>query len=160
MSHFYGRQTCLNGHVVTSYVGATFADERMQPFCSQCGERTITDCPSCKFPQRGYSVDAVMSEKTTPRAFCGNCGKPYPWTERQLAAAAELVAEDEMLNATEKEQLTASFSEMTSENPRTTLAATKFKKLAAKAGKGLGEALQKTLVDVLSETAKKVLLGQ
>jgi hypothetical protein len=100
-----------------------------------------------------------MSEKTTPKAFSGNCGTPYPWTERRVAAAAELVAEDETLNATEKDQLTASISEITSENPRTSLAATKFKKLAAKAGKGLGEALQKTLVDVLSESAKKVLLG-
>jgi hypothetical protein len=101
-----------------------------------------------------------MSERATPKSFCGNCGMPYPWTERKLSAAAELLAEDETLNATEKEQLTDSLTEMTSENPRTTLAATKFKKLAAKAGRGLGDALQKTLVNVLSETAKKVMLGQ
>ena len=69
------------------------------------------------------------------------------------------MAEDELLSAEDKELLTATFGDMTSENPGTTLAATRFKRLATKAGKGLGEALQKTLVDVVSETAKKVLLG-
>jgi hypothetical protein len=93
-------------------------------------------------------------------AFCWNCGTPYPWTERQFAAAGELVSEDELLSAQDKEQLTATFVDMTSENPRTTLAATRFKRLAARAGKGLGEAIQRTLVDVVSETAKKVILGK
>jgi hypothetical protein len=59
-----------------------------------------------------------------------------------------------------KNLLTATFTDMSSENPKTTLAATRFRKLASKAGKGLGEALQGTLVDVLSETAKKVILGK
>lgn len=160
MSGYYQRQTCMNGHVITSYVGSPWGNARMQPFCGDCGAATILECPSCREPQRGYPLDAVMGERGTPKAYCGRCGKPYPWTEGHLAAATELVTEDELLSATDKELLTATFADMTSENPRTTLAATRFKRLAAKAGKGLGDAIQKTLVDVLSETAKKVMLGQ
>jgi hypothetical protein len=133
--------------------------ENTQPFCSRCGERTIIACPACNEAQLGWPEDVIRAYEESPDAYCWNCGKAYPWTQRQLAAATELVSEDEQLSEPDKELLTATFVDMTSENPRTTLAATRFRRLAARAGKGLGDAVQKTLVDVLSETAKKVLLG-
>lgn len=48
---------------------------------------------------------------------------------------------------------------LTSENPRTSLAATRFKRIIRKAGKAVGKAVQKAIVDVVSETAKKIILG-
>jgi hypothetical protein len=159
MPGYWDRQTCLNGHIISNSVGTPHGNAHLQPFCSKCGAQTILACPACEHSQRGNLKDVMPVGSSTPDAYCWNCGKPYPWTERHLAAAAELVSEDEMLSGPDKEFLTATFVDMTSENPRTTLAATRFKRLAAKAGKGLGEAIQKTLVDVLSETAKKVIVG-
>jgi hypothetical protein len=131
----------------------------MQKFCEKCGEATITDCPRCGTSIRGFRSDTVRGDISSPQAYCQSCGRAFPWTEKQLLSAEELVSEDELLGADEKKQLAATFRDMTSENPRTTLAATRFKRLASKAGKGLAEALQKTLVDVLSETAKKIVTG-
>jgi hypothetical protein len=159
MPGYYQRQTCLNGHIISNSVGTPHGNAHMQPFCGECGAQTIVDCPSCHQPQRGNLRDVLASGESYPDSYCWNCGTPYPWTERHLAAATELVAEDDLLSSQEKELLNSTFADMTSENPRTTLAATRFKKLAAKAGKGLGEAIQRTLVDVLSETAKKIMLG-
>jgi hypothetical protein len=156
---FYGRQTCLNGHVVTSYLGKPFGDVRAQNYCSRCGAETITACPSCGESQRGYSLSAAYADKAKPDAHCHNCGKPYPWTARHLVAAEEMVREDELLSDADKSQLTSTFVDLTSENPRTTLAATRFKRIISKAGKAVGEAIQKTIVDVASETAKKIILG-
>jgi hypothetical protein len=156
---FHGRQTCLNGHVITSYLGKPFGDVKAQKYCSNCGAETIIACPLCGEPQRGYSLSATYADKTTPAAHCHNCGKPYPWTVQRLEAAEELVREDEVLSETEKEQLAATFVDIISENPRTTLAATRFKRIIKKAGKAVGEAVQKTIVDVASETAKKIILG-
>jgi hypothetical protein len=70
-----------------------------------------------------------------------------------------MVMEEEHLSDEDKATLTASLPDLTSDTPQTTLAATRFKRIAAKAGRGLGEALYKTLVDVISETAKKTILG-
>ena len=61
--------------------------------------------------------------------------------------------------AEEKDQLKASFDDLVRDTPRTELAATRFKKLAVKAGKGTAEALKEIIVQVASETAKKLLLG-
>lgn len=43
------------------------------------------------------------------------------------------------------------------DTPSTTVPATRIKKLIAKAGKGAAESFREILVDVLSETAKKML---
>jgi hypothetical protein len=160
MSAFYQRQTCINGHVITSYVGSSFAQGRMQDFCGDCGAPTIVECPACHEPQRGFSTNDARADKATPKAYCGKCGNPYPWTESKLAAARELVHEDDLLSEADKEALSGSLLDLTSENPRTTVSASRFKRIAAQGRKGLAEAIQKTLVDVLSETAKKIIQGE
>jgi len=61
------------------------------------------------------------------------------------------------LNDEERSQLAASFDDLVRECPRTSLAATRFKKLIAKAGGMAGETFKKILVEIASETAKKML---
>jgi hypothetical protein len=158
MSDYYTRQTCLNGHIVSNFVGASFASP--QNYCGKCGEKVIVNCPSCNAPQRGSAKDTIGFGSKVPLSYCPNCGKPYPWTERQILAAAEMVKDEEQLSEEDKELLTSSLSDLASDTPRTALAATRFKRIVGKAGGVFKQAMYKFLVDCASETAKKIVMGE
>ena len=70
-----------------------------------------------------------------------------------------MAEETEDLDAEDREQLDAILPDLIvkTETPRTQLAIVKLKKLIKKGGSAFAEALRKTLVDVLSESVKKVL---
>jgi hypothetical protein len=67
--------------------------------------------------------------------------------------AADLLS----LNDEERAVLVQSLPDLISENPRTAVAATKFKRMVVKAGSEAGDLFKKILVDVASETAKKII---
>jgi len=89
--------------------------------------------------------------------FCPDCGKPYPWTEAKLKAAQELTDLLDGLSSEEREILKKSFSDIVRDTPQTKVAANQFKRLAAKAGPVVADSFRKIFVDVLSETAKKII---
>ena len=93
-------------------------------------------------------------------SFCPDCGEPYPWTEASLKAAKELADELDNLSLEEREILKKSLDDIMvmEDTPQTPVAATRFKKLIVKAGKPAAEAFRKLLIDVASETAKKIIL--
>ena len=96
---------CPNGHVSTS--SADTSPELRETYCSQCGEPTITQCPYCNANIRGYyDVPGVISIGHThePPAFCFNCGKAFPWTERKISGALELMKEGGELTEEEYQQ--------------------------------------------------------
>ena len=88
---------------------------------------------------------------------CPDCGKPYPWTEIKLKAAQELADELDSLSAEERSLLKKSLNDIVRDTPKTTVAATRFKRLVAKAGKSAADGFRDILVDVLSEAVKKVI---
>ncbi len=92
-------------------------------------------------------------------AFCSYCGKPFPWTQRSLEAGRELAREMEGLSNEERTALAGSLDDLLKDTPQTQVAAVRFKKLLAKAGKGAAGALRNIMVDVMSEAAKKTILG-
>jgi hypothetical protein len=157
MKQFYDRQTCVNGHIASNYLGSGF--ETPQKFCTKCGAETIVNCPVCGTPQQGAPVDFAAVFNGPPDAYCRNCGKPYPWTESQLEAASELVKEEDQLSDDDKAVLTKSLPDLMAETPRTTLAATRFKRILGKAGPSFKDAMYKFVVDFSSETAKKIVTG-
>jgi hypothetical protein len=63
----------------------------------------------------------------------------------------------EELTRTERETLKASLDDMVRDTPQAGVAATRFKKIAAKAGKVAADGLKDILVDIVSDTAKKVI---
>jgi hypothetical protein len=151
-------QICINGHVIND--SADEFSERNKKFCSYCGQPTIMNCPSCKESIRGfYYVSGVisLSHIYSEPSFCHNCGKPYPWTESKLNAAQELISEDERLSKEDKETLSLALPDLVTDTPKTQLAATRFKKLISKAVSATGEGLKQILVDIVSESAKKML---
>ena len=84
-------QICLNGHVTND--GIQQFPQGNKKFCPKCGEATTIACPNCGHPIRGdYISDlvVVMGHHYRAPAYCENCGKPYPWTERTKTAAEQL----------------------------------------------------------------------
>jgi hypothetical protein len=150
-------QVCLNGHVITG--GMESNPETTQKFCSQCGQSTISNCPHCKTPIRGFYIvpDVHFPYQYLPPNFCHECGKSLPWTEARLTAAKELIEDFEDLSSDEKSLLKGSLDDIVSETPKTSVSTTRFKKIIGKSGKELAGGLKTILVDVATEAAKKVL---
>ncbi len=148
-------QICTNGHMITSMFISS--PQFRKNFCDKCGAATITNCQSCNSPIRGSYHGGSIFSSYTPPSFCSECGKPYPWTEATVKAAKELADELDKLSLEEREMLKKSIDDIIRDTPQTTVAATRFKKITAKAGKAAVDGFRDILVDVLSETAKKII---
>lgn len=153
-------EICPNGHVSTT--SADTSPELREKYCSQCGEATITACPSCKAPLRGYyHVDGVFSlgGGYEPPAYCYNCGVQLPWTGRKVAAAVELLEASGELTGSELMQFREDLTELTKDSPRVQVASLRFKRVMSKAGSAMASGVRDIIVDILSEAAKKAIWG-
>lgn len=157
MGRYLLAQICLNGHTITDR--ADQYPEHRQDYCSKCGAPTIMACPQCNAPIRGYHYveGAVYVAQYSPPQFCYKCGSAYPWVEARLSAARELADELDDLSAEERDRLKANLEQLTRDVPATEAAAIRVKKLFLKLKSGSAETLRQMLVDIASETAKKVL---
>lgn len=127
-------QICLNGHVITEMAGEH--PEYRKEFCIECGEKTITACQNCGTNIKGYlNVPGVIGifEYKKPK-YCEKCRRPFPWTEKQLKAAQELIELADGLNEDEKSKLKTSINELVKDGPPTVVAQAKYKKYIVKAG--------------------------
>ncbi len=145
---------CKNGHVMSIY------DANSQKYCSRCGKETYSYCTSCKSPIRGkYEVPGVLNltgHYEKPH-YCYNCGAPYPWTQMIIDNAAEILAMDIEISQEEKQLIKDAIPNLIVETPETPLAASKYKKTMAKVGETTSEVMRQLIIDVISETAKKIL---
>lgn len=160
MGTYRTAEVCPNGHVSTD--SADVYPEHREKFCSKCGESMATQCQNCSTNIRGhYHVDGVFgfSPEYTPPAFCHNCGHAFPWTQRKVDAATDLVEISGKLSSQELAQFRADLSEMTKESPRVLVASTRFKQTMTKVGVVVAGGVRDIVVDVLSEAAKKAILG-
>lgn len=150
-------QICRNGHVVNA--ATKKRPKHNRDYCEECGQPTITECPSCDASIPGeYHVPNVVSLSGSDFEapdFCGDCGDAYPWMAEQLDAARELAREMEGLDADERDLLEESLDDIVQETPRTELAAKRVKELMAKA-KGPGA---QALTSILSNIATKAAMG-
>lgn len=145
---------CLNGHVISKYEANT------QRFCTKCGQKTFSYCLKCDAPIHGkYEKTGVMdlSGYYEMPYYCYNCGEPYPWTQKILDNAEELIALDDAIAEESKRLIMEAIPDLLVESPTTPVAAAKYRVGISKAGKTLKEMLHNLLVDVISETAKKII---
>jgi hypothetical protein len=152
-------QVCPNGHASTG--AADRYTELCETFCSRCGEATITQCPSCDAPIRGtYFLAGYLStgDYSAP-AHCHNCGAAFPWTERRIAGAVELLEVDGSLSPAEITQFKTDLVVMTKDTPQTQVASLRFKKVMLKVGKSVADSVREIIVSVLSEVAKNQIKG-
>ncbi len=160
MGTFDIAQICLNGHVITEMAGGH--PEYRKQFCTECGEQTIMACQNCNTNIKGYHhVPGVIGifDYHKPK-YCEKCGKAFPWTDRQLNAAKELIELTDNLNNDEKLELQSSITDLVKGGPQTVVAQAKYKKYIGKAGSEVAKGVRDILVDVVSETVKKAIWGQ
>lgn len=159
MGYYHTAQICLNGHVITDTYDRN--PEIRQNFCDKCGEKTITACPKCNLKIRGdYEVEGVCflgSTMNTAPSFCYNCGAPYPWTKSALEATKELLALESDLSPNELEYLNNNMASILVDTPKTKVVATKFKIALGKVGSATASAIRDIIVDIASESAKKII---
>jgi hypothetical protein len=157
MDHHDTAQVCLNGHLANS------SSKRYPQFnekhCQKCGAVTITQCRECGHEIRGdyHGAGIVSAGMEHPPAFCLNCGKAYPWTAASLQAARDLAQELDALSPEEQARMAESLPDLISDNPRTTVAATRFRRLMLKAGEEAVLGFKQILVNIVAEGAKKIL---
>jgi hypothetical protein len=148
-------QICENGHVITG--SAESFPHHREDHCSKCGAKTVMTCGDCHEKIRGHLHGVLSVQEIPAPKFCHKCGKPYPWTEKSMNAAKELIAEEGRLSAEEKEVLSKSVDDLVRDTPSTQVAVTRFKKFLPKAGREVAEGVRSVLVGIVSEAAKKAL---
>lgn len=159
MGEYRTAEVCPNGHVSTDST-EEFPDRR-ERFCSKCGAPTITQCPECSANIRGhYFAEGVLTlGDYQPPSFCQNCGIPFPWTERRLAAAVELVQLGGELSDTEVSQFGDDLRDLMEDSPRVHAASLRFKQTMQRVGTSVASGVRDIIVDVLSEATKKTIWG-
>jgi hypothetical protein len=148
-------QVCMNGHQITT--GAHSHPQHRQPFCSECGAETITQCPECNTDIRGfYHARNVIGAIDPPVPNnCHNCGAAYPWRQTAIAEAIEVLQMD--LDEQDAASVPELVKAVSIEAPGTQIAAIKLKRLLPKIGKATYDVAVKVISDLASETAKKTL---
>lgn len=87
-AEFDQAQICENGHAIS--IGKdNITDDK---FCSGCGTKVLSTCPKCNAPIKAMvkSLTPTYFAEIEVPMYCGNCGAPYPWTERSIAADEEI----------------------------------------------------------------------
>ena len=154
-------EVCPNGHVSTA--SADQSPELREKFCSKCGEATTIACSSCSTAIRGsFYIEGVHSSSSEyePPAFCYNCGKAFPWSERRIAGAVELMEVGADLSPGELQQFRSDLTEASKDTPKTQVASLRIRKVLLKVGASVADGVRTIIVDVLSEAAKKMALGK
>ena len=157
MGQYCTAEVCLNGHPTTASI--ELSPELRSKHCSECGANTIVQCPCCSAGLRGYYDSSSIVDFTpySPPSYCHNCGHPLPWTQEKISVAQELVDELEGLSPDERSTLKESILDLTRDSPRTELASLRYKRLIAKSGKVVGQALNSVVASIATEAAKQLL---
>lgn len=155
-------QICLNGHVMVDSIEEYPAE--VKPFCDRCGQPTITGCPKCNRSIRGnerlgdYYTYNPSDDYEKP-SFCMHCGKPFPWTERGIAAATELAELVDEISTEDRELLIKNLDDLASETPRTSVAALHVKKALRNTEPHIRAAFKDTLSSIVSEPIIRIIWG-
>lgn len=146
---------CLNGHIVSKY------NSNSQKYCTKCGAETYSYCLKCNHPIRGlYDTPGVciLAKRSLPLPYyCYECGSPYPWTEKILENAVELLALDDDLDKSSKTLIKNAIPRLLVDTPTMPIAIANYQKGTSSAGQVLKDSLRQLLKDVICEAAKKVL---
>lgn len=155
MRHYH-KCICENGHIVGSseYVNHSF--------CQKCGGSIISACRYCKEYIRESMINdpSIMISNDELPYYCCFCGKPYPWTEKIISNAYELVWMDESLDDEAKKLLVDAIPNLLVDTPDTKLSTARYSSIIKKAQRNTVDMLKQLLVEVVIETVKIVLFKE
>lgn len=133
----------------------------VEKYCSKCGAITYSCCPNCGTRIRGVwddpNVIYVGNDDYELPHYCYQCGAPYPWTQKILDNAVELLSLDDELDGSSKELIKNAIPDLIVDTPTTPIAIEKYRKGIANSGEIIKNSMRQILIDVICETAKKVL---
>jgi hypothetical protein len=92
--------------------------------------------------------------------FCNGCGKPYPWTERSINAAVELMTEEAKLDQDEAQKFEQTIKDLATDTPLTAVAIMRFKKLLPRVAEGSVQLIQGLMVKVVTDVVFKKMFPQ
>jgi hypothetical protein len=153
---YHGATICLNGHVLSKYTANS------QKRCSKCGTETYSICDHCHTPIHGLAEIKGVVVGNRPYDlpyYCHECGFPYPWTQKILDNAVELLSLDDDLDDSSKELIKNAIPGLLTDTPSTPVSIVKYKKYMSEAGQIIRDSMHQLLVDVVSETVKKTLFS-
>jgi hypothetical protein len=122
----------------------------------------MTHCPNCRVGIRGdYHVEEVfvLNAHYTPPAYCFNCGNPFEWTKRKIAGAVDLLEIGADVTPVELQQFRTDLTDATRDTPKTQVASLRIRNLMAKVGTSVAGGVREIVIDLVSETAKKIIWG-
>ena len=151
-------QVCLNGHLINeTYDQHTGSADN---YCFQCGAKTITACPNCNTPLRGYyEVEdlVVLGQETQVESYCYHCGSPYPWTEKALTNAKLIIQEESSIPKEQRDALIESLPDVIAETPGTSLASVRINKFFANASEFTRDAFKQFVIEFGCELLLKLI---
>ena len=148
---------CTSGHNIND--SATDFPQFNATFCGKCGAPATDECAECHAKLRGSYRGGFSTASWKPASFCHACGLPYPWTRQALESVRLLADEDEKLSDDDRKLLQLSLDDLIKDGPAATLAATRFKRVMARAGIGTASGVKEIMVNVVSEAVKKSIWG-
>ena len=154
------QQVCENGHKITGCYN--IRPEDRQEFCKQCGSKTINACPNCDKEIQGDLIDQDWTRSLVPvrRAFvplyCQDCGEPYPWTQKKITTAIQILAEFGNLDEEENKTIKQDIENIAKNVPEAELSARRIKRIWKKCSRAGYE----VIMEFASRTAAKILKEQ
>lgn len=124
--------------------------------CTVCGELCIFECPHCNSPIRGPQIRNNISTYQRPQ-FCHACGRPYPWMQKRLDTALDLLRHDDHLSLEDRESLWGDLRFVMS-NPKADLVPAKTKLVEIKL-KNASLLVKETVMELVAKTTAEFLKG-
>lgn len=154
---YYVEAVCANGHVIQRNLEP---NERPHKFCKKCSASVLYECQNCGAQIDGDLIGGMLVigyDKPAP-AYCGECGNPYPWTEKKILLLQKTLELEADCSKEDVNEFIKMVPDIISETPGTKFASLLYRKLFSLAGE-IGKSALVDFVKALACEAFRDLIG-
>lgn len=149
--NYWGATICEKGHVLSQ-------DEiNVSKFCTICGSKTLSICPSCSASIRGerkFDMVVLGHISYDLKYYCHECGNPYPWTIKVLENATELLTLEDNIDDETKSIILNAIPDLIVESLDSPLAVARFRKYS----RNLSDITKNLLMGILANVISAKIL--